>query len=60
MIYDYSHDDRSATTLNLLGEISLLNRIIYWSWISIFSLGLYCHFLEPLISLYLYACNLFD
>jgi NADH-ubiquinone oxidoreductase chain 4 len=41
-------------TLNLLGEISLLNRIIRWSWISIFFLSL-LSFFRAAYRLYLYA-----
>lgn len=41
-------------TLNLLGEIRLLNRIIGWSWISIIGLRL-LSFFRAAYSLYLYA-----
>lgn len=41
-------------TLNLLGEISLLNRIISWSWISILLLSL-LSFFSAVYSLYLYS-----
>ena len=41
-------------TLNLLGEISLLNRIIRWSWISILFLSL-LSFFSAAYRLYLYA-----
>jgi len=41
-------------TLNLLGEISLLNRIVRWSWISIFILAL-LSFFRAAYTLYLYA-----
>jgi len=41
-------------TLNLLGEISLLNRIIRWSWISIIILRL-LSFFSAAYSLYLYS-----
>lgn len=41
-------------TLNLLGEISLLNRIIGWSWISIVLLRL-LSFFRAVYSLYLYS-----
>jgi len=41
-------------TLNLLGEISLLNRIIRWSWISIIILRL-LSFFRAAYSLYLYS-----
>nr|UOU85313.1 NADH dehydrogenase subunit 4 [Mycomya fimbriata] len=41
-------------TLNLLGEISLLNSIIMWSWISMFGLSL-LSFFSAAYSLYLYA-----
>lgn len=41
-------------TLNLLGEISLLNRIIGWSWLTIFGLSL-LSFFRAAYSLYLYS-----
>lgn len=41
-------------TLNLLGEISLLNRIISWSWIRIFALAL-LSFFRAAYTLYLYS-----
>ena len=41
-------------TLNLLGEISLLNRIISWSWITIIGLRL-LSFFRAAYSLYLYS-----
>lgn len=41
-------------TLNLLGEISLLNRIVSWSWISIIILSL-LSFFRAAYTLYLYA-----
>lgn len=41
-------------TLNLLGEISLLNRIISWSWVSIISLVL-LSFFSAAYTLYLYS-----
>nr|QTZ19015.1 NADH dehydrogenase subunit 4 [Mycomya sp. WQY006] len=41
-------------TLNLLGEISLLNSIISWSWISMLGLSL-LSFFSAAYSLYLYA-----
>jgi len=41
-------------TLNLLGEIGLLNRIIRWSWVSILGLCL-LSFFRAAYSLYLYA-----
>lgn len=41
-------------TLNLLGEISLLNRIIRWSWISMLVLSL-LSFFRAAYRLYLYA-----
>lgn len=41
-------------TLNLLGEIILLNRIISWSWVSIFILSL-ISFFRAAYTLYLYA-----
>nr|AMH85612.1 NADH dehydrogenase subunit 4 [Pseudogriphoneura sp. ACMJ-2016] len=41
-------------TLNLLGEISLLNSIIEWSWISMFMLS-FLSFFSAAYTLYLYA-----
>lgn len=41
-------------TLNLLGEISLINRIVRWSWVSIFMLSL-LSFFRAAYTLYLYA-----
>jgi len=41
-------------TLNLLGEISLLNRIIIWSWYTIFLLA-FLSFFRAAYSLYLFA-----
>lgn len=41
-------------TLNLLGEIRLLNRLIGWSWITIFGLRL-ISFFSAAYSLYLYS-----
>jgi len=41
-------------TLNLLGEIRLLNRIISWSWISIFLIS-FLSFFRAAYSLYLYS-----
>nr|QNE85865.1 NADH dehydrogenase subunit 4 [Hybomitra bimaculata] len=41
-------------TLNLLGEISLLNSIVSWSWISMFMLAL-LSFFSAAYTLYLYA-----
>jgi len=41
-------------TLNLLGEISLLNRIVRWSWISILCLSL-LSFFRAAYTLYLYS-----
>jgi len=41
-------------TLNLLGEIGLLNRIIRWSWISIISLRI-LSFIRAAYSLYIYS-----
>lgn len=41
-------------TLNLLGEISLINRIVSWSWVSIFILSL-LSFFRAAYTLYLYA-----
>jgi len=43
-------------TLNLLGEISLLNRIIRWSWITIVLLSL-LSFFRAAYSLYLYSSS---
>nr|NP_075456.1 NADH dehydrogenase subunit 4 [Cochliomyia hominivorax]AAF78606.1 NADH dehydrogenase subunit 4 [Cochliomyia hominivorax]AIZ03387.1 NADH dehydrogenase subunit 4 [Cochliomyia hominivorax] len=41
-------------TLNLLGEISLINSIVSWSWISMFMLSL-LSFFSAAYTLYLYA-----
>jgi len=41
-------------TLNLLGEIGLINRVIRWSWLTIFSLCL-LSFFRAAYSLYLYS-----
>lgn len=41
-------------TLNLLGEISLLNRIISWSWVRILSL-IFLSFISAAYSLFLYS-----
>nr|QVL28730.1 NADH dehydrogenase subunit 4 [Eristalinus tarsalis] len=41
-------------TLNLLGEISLLNSIVSWSWITMFSL-IFLSFFSAAYTLYLYA-----
>nr|QNV11553.1 NADH dehydrogenase subunit 4 [Dynatosoma fuscicorne] len=41
-------------TLNLLGEINLLNSIVMWSWISMFGLSL-LSFFSAAYTLYLYA-----
>jgi NADH-ubiquinone oxidoreductase chain 4 len=41
-------------TLNLLGEISLLNRIVRWSWVSILCLSL-LSFFRAAYTLYLYS-----
>ncbi len=41
-------------TLNLLGEISLLNRIVRWSWVSILCLSL-LSFFSAAYTLYLYS-----
>ena len=41
-------------TLNLLGEISLINRIVSWSWVSILILSL-LSFFRAAYTLYLYA-----
>lgn len=41
-------------TLNLLGEISLINRIVSWSWLTILMLSL-LSFFRAAYTLYLYA-----
>ena len=41
-------------TLNLLGEISLLNRIVSWSWVSIIIIA-FLSFFRAAYTLYLYA-----
>lgn len=41
-------------TLNLLGEISLINRIVRWSWVSIFILS-FLSFFRAAYTLYLYS-----
>lgn len=41
-------------TLNLLGEIALLNRLVSWSWVTIISLAL-LSFFRAAYTLYLYA-----
>lgn len=41
-------------TLNLLGEISLINRIVRWSWVSMFILSM-LSFFRAAYTLYLYA-----
>nr|QTT60875.1 NADH dehydrogenase subunit 4 [Potthastia sp. XL1561] len=41
-------------TLNLLGEVSLLNSLVSWSWISMFSLAL-LSFFSAAYTLYLYS-----
>lgn len=41
-------------TLNLLGEISLLNRIVSWSWLTIISLA-FLSFFSAAYTLYLFA-----
>nr|YP_010286291.1 NADH dehydrogenase subunit 4 [Ornithomya biloba]UKS08900.1 NADH dehydrogenase subunit 4 [Ornithomya biloba] len=41
-------------TLNLLGEISLINSIVMWSWLSMFMLGM-LSFFSAVYTLYLYA-----
>jgi NADH-ubiquinone oxidoreductase chain 4 len=41
-------------TLNLLGEISLLNRIVAWSWLRIFRLA-FLSFFRAAYTLYLFA-----
>nr|YP_010506506.1 NADH dehydrogenase subunit 4 [Volucella nigricans]QGW56742.1 NADH dehydrogenase subunit 4 [Volucella nigricans]UXF58224.1 NADH dehydrogenase subunit 4 [Volucella nigricans] len=41
-------------TLNLLGEISLLNSIVMWSWMTMFSL-IFLSFFSAAYTLYLYA-----
>lgn len=43
-------------TINLLGEISLLNRIIRWSWLTIFFISL-ISFFRAAYSLFLYAVS---
>lgn len=43
-------------TINLLGEISLLNRIIRWSWLTIFFISL-ISFFSAAYSLFLYAVS---
>ena len=45
-------------TLNLLGEISLINSIVRWSWVSILILSL-LSFFRAAYTLYLYACLLY-
>jgi len=49
-----SRNIAAPPTLNLLGEIGLLNRIISWSWISIFILGL-ISFFSAAYTLYIYS-----
>nr|QNH82862.1 NADH dehydrogenase subunit 4 [Suhpalacsa sp. XXL-2020] len=41
-------------SLNLLGEISLLNTVVAWSWVTMFFLGL-LSFFSAVYSLYLYS-----
>lgn len=41
-------------TLNLLGEVSLLNRIVAWRWVSMFSLA-FLSFFSAAYTLYLYS-----
>nr|YP_010397611.1 NADH dehydrogenase subunit 4 [Pagastia lanceolata]UQJ73702.1 NADH dehydrogenase subunit 4 [Pagastia lanceolata] len=41
-------------TLNLLGEISLLNSLVSWSWVSMFSLA-FLSFFSAAYTLYLYS-----
>nr|QQW48058.1 NADH dehydrogenase subunit 4 [Lipoptena sp.] len=41
-------------SLNLLGEISLINSIVMWSWLSMFMLGFMCFF-SAAYSLYLFS-----
>ena len=41
-------------TLNLLGEIALINRLVFWSWVRIISLAL-LSFFRAAYTLYLYA-----
>lgn len=43
-------------TLNLLGEISLINRIVRWSWITIIRLG-GLSFFRAAYTLYLFSCS---
>ena len=49
-----SRNMAAPPTLNLLGEIGLLNSIIRWSWISIFMLGL-ISFFSAAYTLYIYS-----
>lgn len=49
-----SRNIAAPPTLNLLGEISLLNRIVSWSWVSILCLSL-LSFFSAAYTLYLYS-----
>lgn len=49
-----SRNIAAPPTLNLLGEISLLNRLVSWSWVSILSLAL-LSFFRAAYTLYLYS-----
>lgn len=49
-----SRNIAAPPTLNLLGEISLLNRLVRWSWVSILSLAL-LSFFRAAYTLYLYS-----
>nr|YP_009590144.1 NADH dehydrogenase subunit 4 [Palesisa nudioculata]QBM09714.1 NADH dehydrogenase subunit 4 [Palesisa nudioculata] len=42
-------------TLNLLGEISLINSIVSWSWVSYIYISLYYPFFSASYTLYLYS-----
>jgi NADH-ubiquinone oxidoreductase chain 4 len=49
-----SRNIAAPPTLNLLGEIRLLNRIVRWSWVSILCLSL-LSFFRAAYTLYLYS-----
>lgn len=49
-----SRNIAAPPTLNLLGEISLLNRLVSWSWVSILALAL-LSFFRAAYTLYLYS-----
>lgn len=49
-----SRNMAAPPTLNLLGEISLLNRMVSWSWVSILALAL-LSFFRAAYTLYLYS-----